>query len=195
MDFITLRERCIANGYVFWADKHKYNVFVYGVRDTNIGDGFKDKIGVAFIDGKQNQIVIESPATTEPGGGWLGGKMGNPQGTAILCPGQYRSCWAIGVHGKHKQPALVQTKEARFLVWRDPDKDGRIDRTGKLYGDVTALNCHTVYETHDGTKEVGKWSAGCQVFNSVSDHKLFMAVCAISAKKYGNISYTLFDAN
>ncbi len=199
MDFKTLKEYCNLEGYKFWADNAPYNIFLYGIRNTkgkvNLYD---DILGMAYLDNLGNERVIEDTGTTDPGSYFLKNNLGHPEGTAILCPGQYRGCWEVGKHGKYRQAALVQSKEASFKVWRDRNKDGLLDCKGKIYDNVTGLNCHTRRNADKDkpfkTAFVDSWSAGCQVRKALIEHHNFMSICKISAKIFGNkFSYTLFE--
>ncbi len=196
-EFKTLQEYCSKKGYKFWADNKPYNVFIYGIRKikgkVNLYD---DTLGIAYIDDKNNQIVAEFEGTTDPGLYYLKQKLGNKKGTAILCPGQYRHCWELGKHGKYKQEALVQSKKAKFKVWRDNNNDGQLDFKGKIFDDVSGLNLHTTRYTNETVENsfVNSWSAGCQVIKNPTNHSHIMTILNISAKRFGDsFSYTLFE--
>ena len=128
-------------------------------------------------------------ATTDPGTYWLQ----NPSrvaGTAILIPGQYRSCWQVGLH-KGQYPALVQAKPDAFAVWRDGDKNILPNVGGTIYHDAGGINMH-----HAGSASVNvdKWSAGCQVFARTVDYGRAMDLIQQSAAAFGpKFSYTLLD--
>ena len=48
--------------------------------------------------------------------------------------------------------------------------------------------------TTGASKEVGKWSAGCQVFQKIEDFNVFMALCEKHRLYYGNqFTYSLID--
>lgn len=168
-----------------------YNVNLYGLRNGyETVDEFNDVLGIAFIDAAGNKNVIECAGTTKPGLYYLKKRLGNINGTAILPPGYYPKCWQIGLHNGYE--ALIQTGSP-FKVWRDNDSDGKFDTGGKLYSDVTGLNCHhaSILEV---LKNVGAYSAGCQVRGNHLDHFIMMAIAKMSASLYGNaFSYALFD--
>jgi hypothetical protein len=193
-------------------DKKKYRFFSSKRYDLNIGgirnpttkpNRFDDSLFVAFIDERWTWRVALWSCTTDPGLFFLGDeKMGDTQGTAILIPGQYRGAWMIGKH-KGKYPALVQNGMGVFKVWRDRDKDGVIDTSGKVYDDVTGLNCHKAHDWNKGAqvgkkKSVKNWSAGCQVSEVSSAHDYLLMPLARTQVKKGagrTFTYTLFNAS
>lgn len=118
--------------------------------------------------------------------------MGNINGTAILIPDFYPACWKLGEH-KGQYEALVQAGTGVFKVWRDDDKDGRFDYSGKVYDDVGGLNSHTESLLNE-TEKVGAYSAGCQVREFNQDHEAFMGIVKRSMSLYGTrVSYKLFE--
>jgi len=197
-----LRKAYDKKGYAFFEDR-KYDLNIGGIRsDTTEPNRFDDSFFVAFIDERSTWRVAMWSCTTDPGLYFLGsGKMGNRSGTAVLIPGQYRRCWTIGTHGKKKYPALVQNGMP-FKVWRDHNQDGSLDRAGKVYDDVTGLNCHKAYSWNEGkaigrNKVVANWSAGCQVAEVSYAHDYILMPLARKqvAKGAGRtFTYTLFDA-
>ena len=98
----------------------------------------------------------------------------NAKGTAILVPGQYRGCWAIGKHnGKYK--ALVQIKPVK--VYRDGNKDMIYDLLPETINEgLFGINIHRSNEAIT-RNTVDMYSAGCQVFNNPNDFKNFIAIC------------------
>lgn len=197
-----LRKAYDKKEYVFF-DKRKYDLNICAIRsETFEPDRFDDSFFVAFIDERSTWRVAMWSCTTDPGAYFLGsGKMGNRSGTAVLIPDQYRRCWKIGTHGKKKYSALVQNGKP-FKVWRDHNKDGSLNRAGKVFDDVTGLNCHKAHDWNDG-KSIGKntvvsnWSAGCQVAEISSTHDYLLMPLARKqvSKGAGNtFTYTLFDA-
>lgn len=98
--------------------------------------------------------------TTDPGTYWLQHPM-NVKGTAVLVPGQYRDCYALGYHRRKKDhPALIQIRPV--TVWRDNDRDS-VPEAAKEDRGMFGINIHR--SNFDGTTQsIGKWSAGCQVF-------------------------------
>lgn len=104
--------------------------------------------------------------TTDPGTYWLNHPE-NPKGTAVLKPGQYAS-WSLGFHqNKKEHPALVQTSSV--TVYRDKDFDNVAEETGVEDTGLFGINIHRS-NANGSTPAIGKWSAGCQVFQRKPDH-------------------------
>jgi hypothetical protein len=175
--------------YDWW--EGPYNVFLYGIRSRSVAvDLWNDVLGICYIDHFGNKINLMHKGSTKPGLYWLKKKKGNINGTAILPPGQYRSCWKIGNHKAYT--ALVQ-KGNPFKVWRDNNEDGRFDYQGTLYTDVTGLNMHTESLERD-IDRVGPYSAGCQVRAFDKEHFAMMSIIELSKNLYGDgFSYTLLE--
>lgn len=196
-----LRKAYDKRGYVFFEDR-KYDLNIGAIRsDTTEPNRFDDSFFVAFIDERSTWRVAMWSCTTDPGLYFLDGeKMGSRNGTAVLIPDQYRRCWKIGKH-KRKYPALVQNGSP-FRVWRDHNRDGSLNRSGKVYDDVTGLNCHKAHSWNEGRaigkkKVVSNWSAGCQVAEVSYAHDYILMPLARKQVDKGagsTFTYTLFDA-
>jgi hypothetical protein len=177
-------------GYTFFDGNKQLNVNLIGVRRDNPGTNeFDDFLVMIYRDKQLNEICKVFPVTTDPGEYWLENPM-NPKGTAVLVPGQYRGTWQLGKH-QNNYEALVQRKEVK--VWRDNNKDKVIDY--KSFHTISegyfGINIHRS-NPYDKSYLVNKWSAGCQVFQSVDDFDEFMKICKKSANLYGNsFTYTL----
>jgi len=175
---------------MFFDGNKNYNLNLIGVRRDNAGTNkFDDYVLVIYRDNSGQELCKKYPATTDPGEYWLKNPI-NPKGTAVLVPGQYRGSWKLGKH-QNNYEALVQRKPVK--VWRDNNKDDIIDYIHlKLINEgYFGINIHRS-NPYDKSYAVGKWSAGCQVFQAIADYKEFMALCKKSATLYGNsFSYTL----
>ena len=177
-------------GYTFFDGNKQLNVNLIGVRRDNAGTNeFDDFFVMIYRDKKLNEVCKVFPVTTDPGEYWLENPI-NPKGTAVLVPGQYRGTWQLGKH-QNNYEALVQRKEVK--VWRDNNKDKVIDY--KSFHTISeghfGINIHRS-NPYDKSYLVNKWSAGCQVFQSVDDFDEFMKICKKSANLYGNsFTYTL----
>jgi len=179
-----------AAGYIFFDDNKKLNLNLVGVRRNNAGTNkFDDFMVVLYKCEDLSRMCKVYPITTDPGEHWLKSPI-NPQGTAVLVPGQYRSAWKLGKH-QNKYQALVQQRPVK--VWRDNNKDEVIDYQGfdTIKEGYFGINIHRS-NPYNKSFLVNKWSAGCQVFQSAGDYKEFISLCKKSANLYGNsFTYTL----
>jgi hypothetical protein len=163
------------------------NIIAVRHEDTN-ANTFNDTFCVLYK--RKNKWELEQfKCTTDPGLYYRENPC-NVDGTAIVAPGQHRSLWTFGNH-QGKYPALVQNKPV--TVFRDANGDEKIDAENaqiKQRG-YFGINCHRASAKHE-SKQVDKWSAGCQVFANPSDFETFMALCNESAETWGNtFTYTL----
>lgn len=187
-DFKTLFEK---KGYA-WFDKGVYNLNIVGVRantDRVVTNKYDDILVVDYNTNVGHKRLMFN-ITTEPGRHYMK-NLCNPEGAAILVPGQYRSCWQLGLHrGKYK--ALTQKKAVK--VYRDKNKDDIYDVNPETIKEgIYGINIHRSNETWT-RNTVDQYSAGCQVFNSPIDFKAFIRLCEEQAKRYGNsFTYTLIN--
>jgi len=142
-------------------------------------DAFDDRF--FLIDGDK---FYSYTGTTNPGIYWHQ-NFGKKTGVALLKPGQYIDCWELGKH-KGLYPAWVQ--RSPVTVYRDDDKDNKSDEGGKEETGLFGINIHHASADHVSTK-IGKWSAGCQVFNDPVQHGQLMILSEASGLK--KFSYTL----
>jgi hypothetical protein len=177
------------NGYALYTEPYRLNIV--GLRSESVvPNRFDDEIHVFYVksDGSWNYHIW--PATTDPGTFWLN----NPvyeQGTAILAQGQYQNSYAIGKH-KGLYDALVQMKPVTVI--RDYDRDALLDfYNGEKQTGNFGINIHRA-ESTGTTKQINKYSAGCQVFQNAHDFEQFMTLCEQHRKLYGNsFTYALVD--
>tara|TARA_R100001594_G_scaffold25476_2_gene49751 strand:+ start:3155 stop:3736 length:582 start_codon:yes stop_codon:yes gene_type:complete len=167
-----------------------WNLNIIGVRKKNgTPDKFDDTMVVCY---KKNGLWQEErwKVTTDPGLYHLF----NPsrlEGTAILCPGQYRGAWKLGLHrGSYK--ALVQRKPVK--VFRDASKNEMLDMDPNTVQEgLFGINIHRSNPRGSSTI-VNKWSAGCQVFSSIYDYLDLIHLCEKQeAIGYSNFTYTLIE--
>ena len=168
-----------------------YNLNIIGVRTpSRIANSFDDEMHVCF---KQNGQWVEFvfPITTDPGTYYFENPM-NVKGTAILVADQYRSVYKIDKH-RGKYDALCQ-RNGKVRVYRDSNKDEILDHDPSTIDEgYFGINIHRSSPKGE-SKNVGVWSAGCQVFKNLCDYNLFMALCKKSAELYGDtFTYTLLE--
>lgn len=164
-----------------------YNLNIIGVRAPGSANHFDDAVIVCYKVGS-SWITRQWSATTDPGTYYRLSPM-NPQGTAILVPGQYSS-YKIDLHSGSYE-ALCQ-RRGTVKVYRDNNKDDILDHVEDEEG-WFGINIHRAH-SRIHYNNVNKFSAGCQVFENVSDFSEFMSLCHKSARLYGNaFTYTLIE--
>lgn len=179
-------------GYAFFSNG-RYNLNIIGVRKNNnnkVTNKYDDILCVMYKD-NTGWIKKLYKITTEPGTYYMQKELGNPKGTAILVPGQYRGCWKIGKHNG-KYDALVQQKPVK--VYRDGNKDDIYDMYNEvIHEGLFGINIHRSNQGFNRAT-VDMYSAGCQVFCNYKDFNEFMELCKKQSKLYGNsFTYTLID--
>lgn len=178
--------------------QHNYEVYekpyqlnLVGVRSlATIANTFDDWLYVVFKDDKGKWWNVKYSITTDPGTYWLEHPM-QVDGTGILKEGQYVNAYHIGLHrGQYK--ALTEIKPVTVI--RDYDRNAILDfNNGRESTGYFGINIHHASMTGT-TTAVGKWSAGCQVFQKISEFNQFMKLCQIHKNRYGNqFTYTLID--
>ena len=179
-------------GYAFFTNGY-YNLNIIGVRRDNnkkVTNLYDDILLVMYKTTKGWQKKVYN-ITTEPGSYYMRKELGNPKGTAILVPGQYRGCWKLGNH-KGKYKALVQKRPVK--VYRDGNMDMIYDMYPETINEgLFGINIHRSNEGYT-RQTVDMYSAGCQVFNDPKDFESFIRLCEEQSKIYGNsFTYTLID--
>jgi len=168
--------------------KGDYNLNLIGVRSNDAdANSFNDVLVVLYeIDGKQEFHVFKM--TTDPGIYYRETPI-NVNGTAVLVPGHYKSCWKVGAH-RGQYYALVQRGE--MAVYRDNNHDKNLDKdSDSIETGLFGINLHRANK-NQSSLQVDKWSAGCQVMSDPDDFDFVMGLVNESAKIYGDkFSYTL----
>ena len=188
LTYTRLRDACQRQGYPFF-DAGDFNLNIIGLRtNDNRGELFNDWLFVAFRQNDHEQLLAFQ-ITTDPGTYWLEHPM-NVKGTAIVKPGHYPKLWSLGRH-KNQYPALVQT--GQITVYRDNDKNDTLDMTpGTEQKGHYGINLHRAGRLTDARSKIGRWSAGCQVFQSGADFELFLAIVRRAGISWGDqYSYSL----
>lgn len=193
--FDFIKQLYLNKGYKFY-DTGKYNVNLFGLRnaDLTVVDKFNDVLGAAYLDEFGNKQCLVFQGTTKPGLSYLQDTLGNPNGTAIVCPGQYPGVWMIGFH--HRGDPVKQyeayEQKGQFKCWRDSNKDGKYTMSGPIYTDGAGINGH--HAAIGESTNVGPWSSACQVVASDKEHAIWLAIGKRSAELYANsFTFSLFQ--
>jgi hypothetical protein len=142
------------------------------------------------VVGKETLKIF--PNTTNPGVYWLNNPM-SKLGTAVLKANQWVDCWSLGFHQrKSDHRALVQT--GKVTVYRDNNKDNNYQlNEAKVESGLFGINIHGSGKLKPST-QIGKWSAGCNVFSNWSHKEFVMDICQNFKTTTGNkFTYTLLD--
>jgi hypothetical protein len=115
----------------------------------------------------------------------------NVKGAAILKSGEYKDAYAIGLH-RGQYTALVQVKPVTTI--RDNDRNAFINYFAPTTTGLYGINIHRATLNKANQYEIGKDSAGCQVFMDVKDYNEMIDLAKKSRERYGNqFSYILID--
>lgn len=189
-----IKEAVISNGYK-WFENGNYNLNIVGVRNSEthgaVTNKFDDCITVSYnIDGEEKFHCFS--ATTDPGSHWERNLL-NKDGVAILVPNQYRGSHKIRKH-QGKYEALCQKKNVK--VYRDKNKDGVYDMLEEnIQEGIFGINIHKAGSRVNGSTQIDKWSAGCQVLSKESDFNQLMELAHKAKDLYGNsFTYTLIES-
>ena len=174
---------------VFEYDKKPYNLNIVGVRSTDIKvNEFND---VLYVFWKYNGLwsIIQSKITTLAGLYYLENPT-NPAGCAILVPDQYKATYKIDEHNGKYTALCQRLKEVK--VYRDDNKDVQFDMLeDSIQSGMFGINIHRSSSSKT-LEEIGKYSAGCQVFQSPYEFDTFMNLVNLSSVQFGNsFTYTL----
>ena len=170
MSLPVVLQRCKSLGYRVFEDEWDLNIVALRSSDQT-PNTFNDLITVSYKDHDRQWVTYSFQCTTDPGLYWLH----NPsrtEGTAVLCPGQYRRSHSIGKH-RGQYTALRQCGNVK--VFRDPNKDDAMDLDeDTIQEGLFGINVHKA-----GTNStlVNRWSAGCVVIQDDGHFKFFMELC------------------
>jgi hypothetical protein len=182
----------LAKGYEI--DARPFFVNLIGVRNGHGKVNVFDDVMLTLIYKPNGLELNQYNITTDTGLYFLQNPM-NPKGTAILKEGHYPKAYQIGKHKGHR--ALVQV--GKLTVYRDNDKDDQIDIDVPTdEGSNFFVNIHGRYfdgKSVDTNPNIGRWSAGCQVFERNKDIEKVLDECTISLRiGNGNFNYTLLNS-
>jgi len=186
-------------GYKYFHDNNNksYDVNIIGIRNSKsngrVTNRFDDLMTIAYKNADGEWMYHEYPCTTDPGTHWVENIL-NPDGVAILKPGQYRGSHKLRLH-QGKYLALGQKKPVK--VYRDANLDGKYDLIEESVKEgVYGINIHRATSRAGGkSSRVDKWSAGCQVIAHNDDWHEFLDICQAAREIHGNsFSYTLIES-
>jgi hypothetical protein len=187
-----IKEVIKKKGYEIFSGARPYNLNIVGVRSADKTPNiFNDAITCFYTDEFGNEAFHVWPATTDPGLYYLE-HPANVEGTAILCEGQYKGVYALDFH--HGSYIALCQRHGVVKVIRDFDRDKELDySSGKTEEGMFGINIHRAMR--NGKSElIGKWSAGCQVFQNDSDFNELIELANKSNRFYGNqFTYTLIN--
>ena len=178
-----------------WFEGGDYNLNIVGVRNSNtngvVTNKFDDMITLTYEVGGVLKYH-EFDATTDPGAHWEKNLL-SKDGVAILVPNQYRGSHTIGMH-QGKYEALKQQKPVK--VYRDKNMDGKYDMLAEnIQEGIFGINIHKAGSRIEGSTQIDKWSAGCQVLSKESDFNKLMELAHKAAALYGkSFTYTLIES-
>jgi hypothetical protein len=178
-----------------WFEGGDYNLNIVGVRNSDthgvVTNKFDDKLTISYLVNGEMKYH-EFDATTDPGSHWEKNIL-NKDGVAILVPNQYRGSHEIRKH-QGKYEALCQKKPVK--VYRDNNKDGKYDMLEEnIHEGIFGINIHKAGSRVEGSTQIDKWSAGCQVFSKESDFNQLMELAYKAKNLYGNsFTYTLIES-
>lgn len=187
------------NNYKFFLDS-KFDCNLFGVRSSSRKAGeFDDIVGVFYKDYNDRDKVFCFKATTDPGVHWLHNPL-SKDGTLIMLRGQYRGAYKLGIHGRTwasgGYKALEQVKDMYYV--RDNNKDETLDLSlsndpKNIFKGVYKTNIHRASKWQK-IPLIGKYSAGCQVIQSIDDFNTLIEICERQIEEgIGNsFTYTLF---
>jgi len=186
-------------GYKYFHDNNNksYDVNIIGIRNSKtngrVTNAFDDLMTIAYKNADGEWMYHEYPCTTDPGTHWVENIL-NPDGVAILKPGQYRGSHKLRLH-QGKYLALGQKKPMK--LYRDANLDGKYDLIEEsVKEELVGINIHRATGRSGGkSTRVDKWSAGCQVIADNDDWHEFLDICQAAREIHGNsFSYTLIES-
>jgi hypothetical protein len=173
-------------------DRRPFKLNIIGVRNAKATNQntFDDQIAYFYYDNNGQLRGKVAVGTTDPSTYWLNQPM-NVKGAAVLKSGQYKDAYAIGLH-KGQYTALVQVKPVTTI--RDNDRNAVINYFAPTTTGLYGINIHRATLNKKNEAQIGKDSAGCQVFRDVADYNEMIDLAKKSRDKYGNkFSYILID--
>lgn len=162
----------------------KFNVI--GIRDeTDMSkDVINDRLGF-FTDTE----LFLCPGTTDPSVYWTKGPERNKIGTFHLLEGFHEKIWSFGIHKGYEALVNDWKKCNPTKGWRDTNYNFTRDNKDIVVCDYFGVNFHRMDKVSIA-KTIGKYSAGCQVVQSLKDFAYILQRAKESGQQ--TFSYMLF---
>lgn len=187
LDIATLRRTLAKKGYIWYEDKPN----IIGIRSSlNVPDVFNDILAIVYKKNGEEKLYT-STITTEPGVTYQK-KLLNPAGCWVMMPAQMVDAYSPGLHqGKADHRCLRST--GKIFGLRDADLDGIAGNSGTpVWVDGTKVGANIHGANKAGiTRQIGPWSAGCQVHNDWKKKEEMMDICEKLYPKVKKFTYTL----
>ena len=146
---------------------------IIGIRkaDPQVVNQFVDRIQtIWWAEGAWH--VYSSHATTVPGSTYLTFKFENPEGAAIVEPGQHQGSHMRGSHPSGDGYYATPQQYGPLLIRRENDKSvyyGDDPTSPTMISKGDGINIHNSGGGTDHMKKINNYSAGCQVFKYKDD--------------------------
>lgn len=173
-----------------------------GVRNNSTDNTFNDTLYIYWKEGDLFKGIRTSGFTTKPGKHWVQNS-GNSKGVAIVKEGWHPDVWKHGVHNKSSKNghnALIQTYGVTtpITITRDKTQYGQTGNyTLNIISNTQESGQFGVNMHRSGvpkSNSVGKWSAGCQVFQFQSEFEEMLKMTN-NATKSGQKTFSYFLTN
>lgn len=185
MSLPIVLKRCADLGYKVFEGEWDLNIVAVRSADQT-PNVFNDLLTVScLVDGQWTTWSFK--VTTDPGLYHLH----NPsrlEGTAALCPGQYRASHRLGLH-RGRYECLKQSGPVK--VFRDPNKDDFVDMDAEMVQEgIFGINIHRANASREST-QVNRWSAGCIVHSDPARFDFMMELAR--KQQYHNPTFTSYS--
>jgi hypothetical protein len=187
LDIATLRKAITKKGYIWYEDKPN----IIGIRSSlNVPDIFNDILAIVYKD-KGVEKLYTATITTEPGVAYQK-KLLNPNGCWVMMPAQMVDAYSPGFHQSKPDHRCLRST-GKIYGLRDANLDGIAGNSGTpqwAEGTKVGANIHGANKAGI-TKQIGPWSAGCQVHNDWKKKEEMMDICEKLYPKLKKFTYTL----
>lgn len=150
-----------------------------GTLNDNALDKFNDLRIVIRSAAASSDIVGIWKATIDPGAPWV---VNHPIGIgAAMIDYGYHTAWQVGIHLNNHE-GLLQTG-GPVRIWRDIHRTGKRNPGDPMQSGYFGINQHGTWQGMNAVlANVGAYSAGCLVAESMPEHREFMAAIKTDAR-------------